>query len=82
MKTELSNGTLEKIHIVLLSEFRLESSYLFNQEVLPIFKIFEEKISFLLKSKTAKALCSNVIHKFTDSCDTNTTYISIEASRH
>ena len=82
MKTELSNGTLEKIHIVLLSEFRLESSYLFNQEVLPIFKTFEEKIYFLLKSKTAKALCSNVIHKFTDLCDTNTTYISIEASRH
>ena len=47
----------------------------FNLKVLPIFKTFKVKNYFLLKSRTPKALCSNVIYKFTGSCDTNMTYI-------
>ena len=36
---------------------------------------------YLLKSRTPKALCSNVIYKFIGSCDKNTTYIDM-SSRH
>ena len=36
---------------------------------------------FQLKSKTPVGLCSNVVHKFSCSCDTNKTYIGM-SSRH
>ena len=36
---------------------------------------------FQLKSKTPVALCSNVVHKFSCSCDTNKSYIGMY-SRH
>ena len=50
----------------------------FNLKVLSTFKTFKVKNYFLLKSRTPKALCSNVIYKFTGSCDMNMTYV-IEA---
>ena len=49
--------------------------------MLSIFKTFKVQNYFLLKSRTPKALCSNVIYKFTGSCDTNMTYIGMSC-RH
>ena len=53
----------------------------FNLKVLLIFKTFKVKNYFLFKSRTPKALLSNVIYKFTGSCDTNMTCIDM-SSRH
>ena len=47
----------------------------------PIFKSFKINSYFQLKSCTPLALCSNVVYKFTCSCDTNLTYIRM-SSRH
>ena len=47
----------------------------------PIFKSFKINSYFQLKSCTPLALCSNVVYKFTCSCDTNLTYIGM-SSRH
>ena len=80
METALLYRTLEKIHTVLKRISALISNR-FNPKVLLIFKIFKVKNYFLLKSRTPKALCSNVIYKFTGSCDTNMTYIGL-SSRH
>ena len=47
--------------------------------MLLIFITFKVKNYFLLKSRTPKALYSNVIYKFTGSCDTNMTYIGMSS---
>ena len=47
----------------------------------PIFKSFKINSYFQLKSCTPLALCSNMVYKFTCSCDTNLTYIGM-SSRH
>ena len=46
-----------------------------------MYKTFEVVSYFQLKSKTSAALGSNVVHKFSCSCDTNKTYIGM-SSRH
>ena len=51
----------------------------FNPKVLLIFKTFKVKNYFLLKSRTPKALCSNVIYQFTGLCDTNMTYFGMSS---
>ena len=54
-----------------------------NVKINPIFKSFKINSYFQLKSCTPLALCSNVVHKFTCSCDTNLTYIGTGMfSRH
>ena len=53
----------------------------YNLKISPIYKTFKVVNYFQLKSKTPAALCSNVIYKFSCSCDTNKTYISM-FSRH
>ena len=53
----------------------------FNPKVLLIFKTFKVKNYFLLKPRTPKALCSNVIYKFIGTGNTNMTYIGM-SSRH
>ena len=52
-----------------------------NLKISPIYKTFKVVNYFQLKSKTLTALCSNVVYKFSCSCDTNKTYIGM-SSRH
>ena len=47
----------------------------FDVKVSAIYKTFKMETSFQLKSCTPLFLCSNVIYKFTCSCDSNLTYI-------
>ena len=42
--------------------------------IVPVYKSFEIGRYFKLKSNTLSALCLNVVHKFTCSCDMNLTY--------
>ena len=53
----------------------------YNLKISPIYKTFKVVNYFQLKSKTPVALCSNVVYKFSCSCDTNKTYIGM-SSRH
>ena len=52
-----------------------------NLKISPIYKTFKVTNYFQLKSKTPVALCSNVVYKFSCSCNTNKTYIGM-SSRH
>ena len=49
----------------------------YNLKISPIYKTFKVVNYFQLKSKTPVALCSNVVYKFSCSCDTNKTYIDM-----
>ena len=49
--------------------------------VLPVYKSFKIRNYFQLKSHTPSFLCSNVVYKFSCSCDMNKTYIGM-SSRH
>ena len=51
----------------------------YNLKISPIYKTFKVVNYFQLKSKTPLALCSNVVYKFSCSCDTNKTYISMSS---
>ena len=53
----------------------------YNLKISPIYKTFKVVNYFQLKFKTLVALCSNVVYKFSCSCDTNKTYIGM-SSRH
>ena len=53
----------------------------YNLKISLIYKTFKVLNYFQLKFKTLVALCSNVVYKFSYSCDTNKTYISM-SSRH
>ena len=52
-----------------------------NLKISPIYKTFKVVNYFQLKSKTPVALCSNVVYKFSCSCNMNKTYISM-STRH
>ena len=49
----------------------------FNVKLCPVYKTFKIGNYIQLKSKTPLGLCSNVIYKFTCSCDANLTYIGM-----
>ena len=51
----------------------------YNLKISPINKTFKVVNYFQLKSKTHVALCSNVVYKFSCSCDTNKTYIGMSS---
>ena len=53
----------------------------FDVKVSVIYKTFKTGNYFQLKSRTPLNLCSNVVYKFTCSCDSNLTYIG-KSSRH
>ena len=53
----------------------------YNLKISLMYKTFKVVNYFQLKSKTPVALCSNVVYKFSCSCDTNKTYIVL-SSRH
>ena len=53
----------------------------YNLKIFPIYKTFKVVKYFQLKSKTSVDLCSNVVYKFSCSCDTNKKYIGM-SSRH
>ena len=53
----------------------------YNLKISPVHKTFKVANYFQLKYKTPVALCSNVVYKFSCSCDTNKTYIGM-SSRH
>ena len=53
----------------------------FNVDISPVYKTYKVGNYFQLKSRTPLALCSNVVYKFTSSCDTNLTYIGM-STRH
>ena len=53
----------------------------YNLKISPINKTFKVVNYFQLKSKTPVALYSNVVYKFSCSCDTNKTYI-VMSSRY
>ena len=52
-----------------------------NVNIVPVYKSFKIGRYFQLKSDTPLALCSNVVYKFTCSCDTNLTYYGM-STRH
>ena len=54
---------------------------MYNLKISPIYKTFKVVNYFQLKSKTPVGLCSNVVYKFSCSCDTNMTYIGM-SSKH
>ena len=45
-----------------------------NVNIAPVYKSFKIGRYFQLKSNTPLALCSNIVYKFTCSCDMNLTY--------
>ena len=49
--------------------------------IVPVYESFEIGRYFQLKSNTPLALCSNVVYKFTCSCDMNLTYYDV-STRH
>ena len=53
----------------------------FDVKPLPLYRTNKVGQYFQLKSETPLPLCSNVVYKFTCSCDTNLTYIGM-SSRH
>ena len=53
----------------------------FDVRLLPLYHTNKVRQYFQLKSETPLPVCSNVVYKFTCSCDTNLTYIGI-SSRH
>ena len=53
----------------------------FDLKVSAIYKTFKTGTYFQLKSHTPLLLCSNVVYKFTCSCDSNLTYID-KSTRH
>ena len=53
----------------------------FDIRLLPLYRTNKVGQYFQLKSETPLPLCSNVVYKFTCSCDTNLTYIGM-SSRH
>ena len=53
----------------------------FEKKISPIHKTFKINVYFPLKSRTPLVSCSNVVYKFTCSCDTKLTYIGM-SSRH
>ena len=52
-----------------------------NITITPLYKSFKIGRYFPLKSRTPLPLCSNVVYKFTSSCDMNMTYYG-KSSRH
>ena len=52
-----------------------------NVNIVPVYKSFKIGRYFQLKSDTLLALCSNVVYKFTCSCDMNLTYYGM-STRH
>ena len=52
-----------------------------NVNIVPVYKSFKLGRYFQLKSNTASALSSNVVYKFTCSCDMNLTYYGM-STRH
>ena len=52
-----------------------------NVNIVPVYKSFKIGRYFQLKSDTPLALCSNVVYKFTCSCDMNLTYYGM-STRH
>ena len=53
----------------------------FDVRLLPLYRTNKVGQYFLLKSATSLPLCSNVVYKFTSSCDANLTYFGM-SSRH
>ena len=53
----------------------------FGVKVSAIYKTFKTGTYFQLKSRAPLLLCSNVVYKFTCSCDSNLTYIG-KSTRH
>ena len=53
----------------------------FDVKLLLLYRTNKVGQYFQLKSETPLPLCSNVVYKFTCSCDTNLTYIGM-SSRH
>ena len=53
----------------------------FDVKVSGIYKTFKTGTYFQLKSRTPLLLCSNIVYKFTCSCDSNLTYIG-KSTRH
>ena len=53
----------------------------FDVKVSAIYKTFKTGTYFELKPRTPLLLCSNVVYKFTCSCDSNITYIG-KSTRH
>ena len=49
--------------------------------LIPLYRTNKVRQYFQLKSTTPLPLCSNIVYKFTCSCDTNLTYIGM-SSRH
>ena len=49
----------------------------FGVDIRIVYSCFKTSNYFPLKSRTPHALCSNVIYKFTCSCDTNLTYVGM-----
>ena len=49
--------------------------------IVPVYKLIKVNRYFQLKSITPLALCSNVVYKFTCSCDMNLTYYGM-STRH
>ena len=49
----------------------------FDVRLLPLYRTNKIGQYFYLKSETPLPLCSNAVHKFTCSCDTNLTYIGM-----
>ena len=52
-----------------------------NVNIVPVYKSFKIGRYLQLKSNTPLALCSNVVYKFTCSCDMNLTYYGM-STRH
>ena len=68
-------------HITLQNRLSALIKNKYNLKISPIYKTFKVANYFQLKSKTPVALCSNVVYKFSCSCNTNKTYIGM-SSRH
>ena len=49
----------------------------FDVNIVPVYKSFKSGRYFQLKSNIPLALCSNIVYKFTCSCDMNLTYYGI-----
>ena len=49
----------------------------FDTTIEPVFTSFKVKNCFRLKSRTPKALCSNVVYEYQCLCDTNNSYIGV-----
>ena len=64
-----------------LNQRRINKNNNFKLKIPPIYKTFKVVNYFQLKSKTPVALCSNVVYRFSCSCDTNKTYIEMFSKR-